>query len=113
MNTPRPSPLALWPWVFGGAILITFILVIIFVIIPAVTDQMQISLTYGSPSTPPPTPPGGCKCYSDVWARVPGSSPSDTRYQSVESKDNRTFCGFEKEGYRWGCKPSDCTPACS
>ena len=56
------------------------------------------------------TKTGRCKCISEVNARSPSG---DQVYQSIEAKDNVTFCGFEKDGYRYGCKPSDCNPVCT
>lgn len=60
----------------------------------------------------PVAPPAGrqCKCYTDIWERKPGSaSTPDT---GLEARDNKTFCGFENDGYLWGCSPSECRPAC-
>lgn len=101
-----------WPWFLAGGALLALAIFIIFIILPTITLPVQFSFAYGSPAAPPPTPPGGCQCYSDVWARSPVSAATSPEYSAIEARDNKTFCGFEKEGYRWGCKPSDCTPAC-
>ena len=76
---------------------------------------LAVKTALPAPSPPPPVviPPGGCKCLTDVKARSPSSGPFDQEYQSIEARDNRTFCGFEQDGYRWACKPADCTPACT
>lgn len=72
-----------------------------------------------APPVPPSLPPSGaftpgsCKCLADVRERSPSSGPIDPEYQSVEARDNKTFCGFEQDGYRWACKPTDCTPSCT
>ena len=101
-----------WPWVIGGSITVLLLVLVILVIVPYFTPPQQSPLVYGSPGAVQPIPPGGCKCLSDVKVRSPESGPVDQQYQSIESKDNATFCGFEQGGYRWACKPSDCTPAC-
>ena len=57
----------------------------------------------------------GCKCYSDV-AQPKGPTPfgpGDVYYNNLQTKDNKTFCGFEKDGVRNACEPTCCTPACT
>lgn len=107
-------------WVFFVAALaatgIAFL--VIFVLIPYFSETNFTLNLFSKPAPSPPatpgsTDPGKCKCYSDVWAKSPGSSVAEASYTSTESKDNRTFCGFEKDGYRWGCKASDCDPPCT
>jgi hypothetical protein len=94
--------------IFGiSAFVVLITLLVIFVIIPAFQKPTKISETQTVV-----IPSGECKCLSDKSSRSPASSPVDQQYESVEQKDNLTFCGFEQGGYRWACKPSDCTPAC-
>jgi hypothetical protein len=89
------------------SIVVLITLLVIFVIIPAFAKPIKISETQTIV-----IPSGECKCLSDMSSRSPASSPFDQAYQSIEQKDNSTFCGFEQGGYRWACKPSDCTPVC-
>ena len=113
-NVAQPQvPAYMMPLMIGVTAVIIIVLLLILVIIPYFSPAKQSPPEYGSPVTGPPTPPGGCKCISDVKARSPGSITSDQQYELIESKDNMTFCGFEQNGYKWGCKPSDCTPACT
>ena len=56
-----------------------------------------------------------CKCYSDVAppkAYTP-MGPGDIDYNNLQNKDNKTFCGFVKDGVRYACEPTCCTPACT
>jgi hypothetical protein len=101
-----------WAWLAAALMLAGFILLVIFVILPATSGKGGTQATDAIP-VPPAGSPGGCQCYSDVWARAPGSAGTSPEYLGLESKDNKTFCGFDKDGFRWACKPSDCTPACS
>jgi len=57
----------------------------------------------------------GCKCYSDVAppkAYTP-MGPGDVDYNDLQNKDNKTFCGFIKDGVRYACEPTCCTPSCT
>lgn len=57
----------------------------------------------------------GCKCYSDV-AMPKAPTPmglGDVYYTNLQNKDNKTFCGFDKDGVRYACEPTCCNPACT
>jgi hypothetical protein len=111
VNGPKPQPQAnSGLLVFGGLLITSIILLIVFVIVPYFTPSQKSNVA--NLESQITIPPGACKCISDNKVRSPGSSPVDQQYQSIESKDNATFCGFEQNGYKWACKPSDCTPAC-
>lgn len=98
------------PWLIGGLVVALAIIVLIFfVIIPYSKSPSKTS----PPMAPFTIPTGACRCYSDTTVRTPGSSPASQDFLNIESRDNKTFCGYEKDGYRWGCKPSDCTPSCT
>ena len=106
---PQINP---WPWVAGLSIATVIIVLLIFVIIPYFTTSPKDNgMDFDSKIEPPP---GGCKCIFDtkIPSPSPANSPVDAQYRSIEYKDNKTFCGFEKNGYKWGCKPTDCEPAC-
>lgn len=56
-----------------------------------------------------------CKCYSDVAppkAYSPMALGTDSDYDQLQNKDNKTFCGFIKDSVRYGCDASCCSPAC-
>ena len=107
---PKMSPSEIAAWVFGGlTVAIVTAVLVIFVILPAFNKPPSST---SPPMAPFTIPSGGCQCYSDISARSPGSSPSTQADINLENRDNKTFCGYQKDGFLWGCKPTDCSPAC-
>lgn len=127
---PAPAPSAGVPLYKDPVILFIAgcsVVILIFLLWTIFTDKSSGSS--GSSGSDVPRGPSGelpptdkapcdpaCKCYSDVAppkAYSPMALGTDTEYDQLQNKDNKTFCGFIKDSVRYGCEASCCSPACT